>query len=275
MTKSILCLAAVTLLYVHCAAQQWQAITATSGSQDVSNNTVKIMAINKPRTGGGACGINDYWIGYGARNSYRYDFATPVAAVRVRLTTINTGELIAFVVNGEQYNVSSADLKPFDGDCFNVPLATVDSGKVSSKSNYANAALVISPRTPIQSLEIKHLNGDKGGAGTIYDIALPSYTENAADGATGIGDIVPTGQFSMSPNPAVKGVELRYMPVTNGTASIVITDIRGRKMYETAFAAEAGKTSTQRLPVEQFAPGSYIVDLAQDGVHINRKLVKL
>jgi hypothetical protein len=260
------------------SAQTYHNITHLEGNRKINGIGVTVKQIGKPKTGGGTCGINDYWIGYSANNGYEFSFEKPLSKLRVRLTAINRDEIISFKINDELYLIPENNVHPYDGECIGVAKATIEDGRITCKEYIANAEIDIAPNFPISSITIYHTNGKKKGAGTVFDIAMiaDAPLNGAGNGTTGIDNIaLQTGMFYMLPNPASKLVRLAFLPMSTGTATITVTDMAGRKVLLQAFDCNKGSASQLQLDVERFTPGNYMVELNLNEEHYVEKLVKL
>lgn len=261
------------------SAQNYRLISHNSGTEVIYGTSIKVTKHGNPSAGKGFCGISGYWIGYGASNAYTFTFSTPAKHLRLRLTAINTGEMISISVNGKQYFLTKENTTTFQGECLNIPPVSLSDGKILGDCNYTNAEVHV--KVPaIDSITIAHENGKNGGAGTVFDIAIVDESTNtgqdAGNGSTGISNLVlQPGMFYMLPNPAGKMVNLAFLPSSNGTATVTITDMAGRKVLLQAFDCNKGAASQLQLDVERFVPGNYMVELNLNEEHYVEKLVKL
>jgi hypothetical protein len=111
------------------SAQTYYPVIHTSGTQNVNGINVTVTPAGAS-TYPDWCGAGPYWIGaVSISGSYSFSFGTLVDRVRIRLTAVNTGEVISFVVNGAPYTLSAANLVTFLGTCNQVQ-ATIAGGNL-------------------------------------------------------------------------------------------------------------------------------------------------
>lgn len=260
-------------------AQNYYPITKLHGKEQVRSNTITVTTIGKPSTGGGTCGVNDYRIGYKEANGYKYSFIEPVKKIRIQITGIQSVEKILININGQKYLLTEEQIMPFNGNCMNVPKASVLNGELISQNEYSNAEILIDYSKGIESIEVLHANGK--GAGAAFNIAIVE-DNNAGGGvssnsaSTGISETaLQPGMFTMLPNPATETFRLAFLPSSSGNATVTITDMAGRKVQVQNYDCSKGVANTHSFNVAGFVPGNYTVDLNLNEEHYVQKLVKL
>src|SRR6218665_1788469 len=79
------------------AYAQFFVLTHLTGTQNVGGTNVTVTPAALGTNTVYYCGEGPYWVGaYDIPGTYTYNFSNPVSAVRVRLTAMNTGEVVSF-----------------------------------------------------------------------------------------------------------------------------------------------------------------------------------
>jgi hypothetical protein len=262
-------------------AQTYRQITHLQGAVQSGSNAVTVMPVNNPKTGGGLCGINDYWIGHKANNGYTFSFGQAVELVRIRLTAINRGEIISISVNDKPYSLKESEVAGFDGTCFGVPKPDISDGELTCFEHTSNAEVVIRPGGPIHAVTITHKNGKETKSGVVFDIAYAdegknSMTQTGGGAITNINSAtLLNGSFSLLPNPTAGAAKISLLPTSSGIAYITVTDAVGRKIQAHTLDCTKGKPAGQELNLLQLSPGNYMVELRLNETTHVEKLVKL
>ena len=275
MWKTIGLILLSTTIIFDVRGQSYQPISHGEGSAEIAGIEVAVTKLNNPRPGQGGCGTEAYWIGYAANNGYQFDFSVPVRELRLQIAAINNGEHITFLVNGDHFTVTSEMMTEYYGNCYNVTLPTIKDGDLVGEYS-SNASILIRHPEGIKAFSIMHLNGRKGGAGSVFEIAIP---ENGglparAGPVTAISDLSNNEFFSLMPNPTTEHVKIDFLPLTRGIGAVTLTDVHGKTIYSMQFESTLERQALE-LDVSNFIPGSYFVELRLNEQVYRRKLVKL
>jgi len=118
--------------------------------------------------------------------------------------------------------------------------------------------------------------GNKGYVGTGMDggnNSTPSFWQYTPDTVTGISDNEFTiRDFSISPNPANEVITINFPAQLKTPVDIVITDINGKKIFETQASSIANQS---KISVTDFSKGIYFVTFDNGKEKAVKKFIKI
>lgn len=197
------------LVYITPAKAQYYNVSHTSGTLPIGGVNVTVSANNSVFTYGTYCSLpaGSYYMG-GSTTAlgYKYQFSSPVNAVRMRMAAQNAGEVVTFYINGTAYPLSAANISAYSGGCtFGGSLIAV-SGNLEVSTNYANGQIDISA-SRIDSFRVFHAGLYTLG-GTVYDFAFAIDTvvslSQYTDTILCVGDTMHI-PYSISNSPFLSG----------------------------------------------------------------------
>jgi hypothetical protein len=129
-------------------------------------------------------------------------------------------------------------------------------GNSSQKQTYSFADPVPAVPTSFYRLKMADIDG-------IYTYSRIITVTSAAE-LTGI---------RLFPNPARDNIQVQYAAALNGPARLLISDASGKIVYQSSISLKTG-INTFAVPVQQFSPGYYTINLIEENKRVSGSFIK-